>query len=37
MNHSSATYMMDRDGKFITHFDHGIDSEDMAERIRKYL
>ncbi len=37
MNHSSATYMMDRDGKFITHFGHGIDSEDMAERIRKYL
>ena len=37
MNHSSATYLMGRDGKFISHFGHGTDSEAIAERIRKHL
>lgn len=37
MNHTALLYLMGPDGKFITAFKHQIDSQDMAERIRKYL
>ncbi|HJO72729.1 MAG: SCO family protein [Rhodospirillales bacterium] len=37
MEHTSITYLMDRDGTFRLHFSHGTDAETMAERIRGHL
>ena len=37
MDHTSITYLMDRDGTFRLHFSQGTDAETMAERIRGNL
>ncbi|WP_413204548.1 SCO family protein [Rhodospirillum sp. A1_3_36] len=37
MDHSSITYLMGPDGKFLTHFSHGTTPEKMAEILGKYL
>lgn len=37
MDHTSITYLMGPDGKFLTHFSHGTEPAAMAERIRKFL
>ena len=37
MDHSSVVYLMDRDGRYITHFTHQSQSEDIEAAIRKYL
>jgi protein SCO1/2 len=37
MDHSSFAYLMDRDGKYITHFAPGTSAEEMAATIAKYL
>jgi cytochrome oxidase Cu insertion factor (SCO1/SenC/PrrC family) len=37
MDHSSITYLMGPDGKFLEHFSHGMEPEKIAERLLKYL
>lgn len=37
MDHSAYTYLMGRDGKYLTHFPHGISPQDMADQIAKFL
>jgi len=37
MDHTSITYLMGPDGKFLAHFSHGTSADAMAERIRKFL
>lgn len=37
MDHTSITYLMGPDGKFLTHFSHGTEPAVMTERIRKFL
>jgi len=37
VDHSAYTYLMGRDGRFLTHFPHGISATDMAGRIAKLL
>ncbi len=37
VDHSSITYVMGPDGKFVTHFGHGTTPEVMAERLRELL
>jgi len=37
MDHSAISYLVGPDGKFLTHFSHGLDAETMAKRIREYL
>lgn len=37
MDHSSIVYLMDRQGKFITHFSARASAEDMAKTIGKFL
>jgi len=37
MDHSTFTYFMGPDGRYLTHFSHGTDPKKVAERIRKYL
>ena len=37
MDHSSITYLMDPNGKFITHFSHGVEAQSMAEKISEIL
>ena len=37
MNHSSIVYLMDRKGKYLTHFSFGTAPDKMAERISSYL
>jgi protein SCO1/2 len=37
MDHSSITYLMGPDGKFVTHFGHGVDGEQMARKIAEIL
>lgn len=37
MDHSAYTYLMGRDGKFLTHFPHGVSAKEMAGRIAKLL
>jgi len=37
MDHSSVVYLMDRDGRYLTHFTHQSQSEDIAAGIRKHL
>ena len=35
MDHSTFTYLMGPDGKYLTHFSHGTPPKKVAERIRK--
>lgn len=37
VNHGTFTYLMGRDGKFLTIFPHDTNGKEMARRIRKYL
>ena len=37
MDHSSITYLMGPDGKYVTHFNHGTPSADMAARLAEIL
>ena len=37
MNHSSTTYLMGKDGKFLTHFSHGTSAKDIAAKIKSFL
>ncbi|MEM7620968.1 MAG: SCO family protein [Pseudomonadota bacterium] len=37
MNHSAITYLMDKNGSYLTHFNHGTDPKQMVARISKYL
>ncbi len=37
MDHTSITYLMGPDGKFVAHFSHGTEPEAMAARIRRSL
>jgi len=37
MDHSAITYLIGRNGEFLTHFSHGTDAETLAKRIREYL
>ena len=37
VDHTSYVYLMDRTGKFVTHFVHGQGAETIAEGIRPYL
>ncbi|MDV7338424.1 SCO family protein [Terasakiella sp. A23] len=34
MDHSAFQYLMGPDGKFVTHFRHGISPEDMAQKLK---
>ncbi len=37
VDHSSITYLMGPDGQFIEHFSHGVEAEEIAERLLKHL
>ena len=37
MDHSSITYLLNPEGKYVTHFNHGIDPDKMAETLRGYI
>jgi protein SCO1/2 len=37
MDHSSAIYLMARDGHYLGHFNPGIDAQDLAAGIKQYL
>lgn len=37
MDHSSITYLMGPDGKYVTHFNHGTPSDEMAARLAEIL
>jgi len=37
MDHSSITYLMGPDGDFIAHFSHGVDAEEMADRLKEII
>jgi cytochrome oxidase Cu insertion factor (SCO1/SenC/PrrC family) len=37
MDHSAFVYLMDRDGKYLTHFTPDISAQEMADTIAKYL
>lgn len=37
MDHSSVVYLMDREGRYVTHFTHRSPSEDIEAAIRKLL
>ncbi|SDG30626.1 MULTISPECIES: SCO family protein [Thalassobaculum] len=37
MDHSSITYLLDPNGRYVTHFNHGIAPEKMAETLRQYI
>ena len=37
MDHSAYVYLMDRDGKYLTHFPHGIAPEEMARQLAEFL
>ncbi len=37
MDHSAYVYLMDRDGKYLTHFPHGIAPEEMARQLAELL
>ena len=37
IDHSSITYLMAPNGKFITHFSHGVEAQSMAEKISEIL
>jgi len=37
MDHSAFQYLMGPDGKYVTHFPHGITPEDMAKKMKAYI
>jgi protein SCO1/2 len=37
MDHSSVVYLMDRQGRYVTHFTHRSQSEDIEAAIREHL
>jgi len=37
MDHSTFTYLMGPDGRYLAHFRHGTPPEEMAERIRSFM
>jgi len=37
MDHSAFQYLMGPDGKYLTHFPHGISPEDMAKKLEAYI
>jgi protein SCO1/2 len=37
MDHSSITYLLDPDGRYVTHFSHGTDPQKMADVMRGYI
>ena len=37
MDHTSIIYLMGPDGRYLTHFSHGVTAEKMAKRIRENL
>ena len=37
MDHTSIIYLMGPDGRYLTHFSHGVTAETMAKRIREKL
>jgi protein SCO1/2 len=37
VDHSSITYLMAPDGKFVTHFSHGVEAEAMAKKLAEIL
>ena len=37
MDHSSILYLMDREGRFVTHFNYGTDAKALAESLAKHL
>jgi len=37
MDHTSIIYLMGPDGRYVTHFTHGVTAETMAKRIRENL
>lgn len=37
MDHSSVIYLMDPDGRYLTHFSHGTGPETMAKRLRELV
>lgn len=37
MNHSSITYLMGKEGKYLTHFSHGTSAKDLAAKIKSFL
>jgi protein SCO1/2 len=36
-DHTTFFYLMDPNGEFVTHFNHGLDPKTLAERLGKYL
>lgn len=37
MDHSSITYLLDPDGRYVTHFSHDADPQKMAETLRQHI
>ncbi|MEZ5757780.1 MAG: SCO family protein [Emcibacteraceae bacterium] len=37
VDHTAYTYLMDKDGIFLQHFNHGEDAEEMAAKIASYM
>jgi protein SCO1/2 len=37
MDHSSVVYLMDREGRYLTHFTHQSQSDDIVAEVRKHL
>ena len=37
MDHSSIIYVMDRDGRYMTHFSHGTSPETMTKRLKELI
>ena len=37
VDHSTFTYLMDREGRYLTHFGHGTTPEEMAKRIAELV
>ena len=37
MDHSSLIYLMDKEGKYIAHFDHKCSPQDIIKRVKTYL
>ena len=37
MDHSSIMYLMDKQGEFLAHFNHGITADSLAEKIREVM
>jgi protein SCO1 len=37
VDHSALVYLMDPEGKYVTHFSFGTSADDMAEKLNKIL